>query len=162
MRARAGSVIVDGIAVVMIVAVVVVVLLFLWTAVNGGAPDRDAGWPNSVADLEGEWVLDRSSEGAPEDLARRLPQRIRFAKGPEPRTGFVTDGTRWAGFELGGAGILRFGWEADFEPLLPRDLPEVWTMTHRLPAIPEWDHLTFRLGGWSATYEWEGRPSSKP
>lgn len=101
--------------------------------------DRSAGWPHSLADLEGQWILNRVRG----EFSESPPQSLTFSPGSAAHLMQVSDGSLGAEFELMGLGQLVFAGGARFPPILPEGTADVFTMTHRLPAMPAWDHLTF-------------------
>ena len=122
-----------------IAAVVLGAVVFLAVGFLFICGDRQAGSPSSLADLEGEWVLD-NVRGS---FASAPPKVIRFAPGATSGLIQMSDGTRSADFELWGLGLFKFSEGTSFSPLLPEGESEVYTMTHLCPPLPEWDHLNF-------------------
>jgi hypothetical protein len=101
--------------------------------------DRLSGWPTSLKDLEGEWVLDYakgSFDTAP-------PQRLRFGPATKAEHIALSAGGQELEFELQGAGLFVFPEGTSLRPLVPGGASEVYTMTHLCPPLPPWDHLKF-------------------
>lgn len=129
-----------------------------WGVLNSGAV-RDAGCPRDLAELEGHWVLDHVRGSF--DLAP--PEELEFSAGSIPGRIRITDGQRVGEFEIQGAGLLVFDAAPHLEPLMAAASTTVYTMTHRCPPLPAWDHLIFypdgpavgRVSQRSITYERE-------
>jgi len=112
--------------------------MFIVGFLNGGFV-RDASFPYSLQEIEGDWVLDAVQgefEPAP-------PELLHFSEGTEPGLVKVTDGQRVAEFPMKGQGRWVFAAGASFSPLLPAGSADAYTMTHFCPPLPAWDHLVF-------------------
>ena len=112
--------------------------LFIVGFLNSGFI-RDASFPYTLDDIEGDWVLD-VVQG---DFEVAPPEQLHFSQGAGAGLDEISDGQRVAEFRMEGLGRWVFAAGASFNPLLPAGTAEAYTMTHFCPPLPAWDHLIF-------------------